>query len=185
MTNPKMKEIIIRTRKTQNDLYHEIFERRGINLCDWQQTYLSNSCDPNSAISRMTPEDVVGLPPKLEGFEQVIGEKWGCKHCSECIKTIDRKGIQFNVCNKFHFWFINDPFFRRCMDECLVLSDETKAEIKLHDYELYPAGYVDIHPRFIIGLLGEAHDGTVFFIKKKEYYADCMFKTQIKLELIW
>ena len=61
------------------------------------------------------------IPPILEGFEKVLGRKF-------VFRDFD------------HFTKYDYP----------ILSDETKAEIKLHDYELYPAGKVDTHPRFEI-----------------------------------
>ena len=68
--------MIIGTRKTKDDLYHEIFERRGINPYEWQKEDL-----------RIYMGD--GTKPELVGFEQVLGRKFGAFDCFWCCKNCE------------------------------------------------------------------------------------------------
>ena len=121
----------------------EEFKRQGISLFDWQNEYL---CDPNSVISRMTPEDVVGLPPKLEGFEKVLGRKFTCYDCP----YLKNYSPYSHCCKYFSFGRFNLHGLKPCKH--FKLSKDILEIIKLRDTEIENTK-IDTHPRFSLGII--------------------------------
>lgn len=91
---------------------------------------------------KFTPEKIKeiiknAMNPPLEGFEQVIGRKFTCHECERlACSTLCRfckRGLTYGV-----------------YEDYLLLSDDTKAEIKLKDQEIADTK-IDTHPRHKIG----------------------------------
>lgn len=80
--------------------------------------------------------------PILEDWEKVLGRQFTCRRDCYWYWT-NRTKYRRKVCSPGSFSDIHTCNHVRLMDK-------TKAEIKLHDYELYPAGKVDTHPRYLI-----------------------------------
>lgn len=109
---------------------------KEFNLNQWQKEDL-----------RMFMRD--GTKPILEGFEKVLGEKWGCGNCQFIRYVSCRDKTMAYVCP----WIWNsEPLTSYSGCNIFEISDKTKAEIKLEDYWII-LSKIDIHPRYKIGVL--------------------------------
>lgn len=83
------------------------------------------------------------IHPKLNGFENVVGRKFN--RCGDCKYTTPHEEYPDSLvdCKLYKtFYYISHKKCKRFRG----LSLKAINEIKLHDYEYYPAGKINTHP---------------------------------------